>query len=477
MQRPQALETYGWARNTFGVVDLGDARRTERAVKMAARLADGPDGCVSTAFQVAKEQQAAYDWLESDRVDVAALVSGVGEAIARQAPSDGYVEVVVDGSSVTLTDTKRCKGFGSIGTATQGARGVKVMTALALDEHGAPLGALDQQMWIREARRRGRSTAKVKQVALTPVAEKETAYWTACISAAGARLRDVDKRMCVVIDREGDSQHILRALVSGEHAFVIRARTDRLTLAEGGDEQRLRSRLARTRPLATTELDVPAGAARKARKARMEVVATTETFILRENYTRRKLGTLTVNLVWTHEVGTTPPGEEPIDWLLMTNLPVDDPRSAAARIATYARRWRIEEVHRAWKSGLCNVERSQLRSVPAAMRWITLTFAVAARAERLKRVARAEPSRPASDELSPAEVRALILLKRREKKRTETIPDDVPDMDTATRWLAHLGGWHVARSAGPPGAIVIGRGLARVVTAAAVLEELGLVDR
>jgi hypothetical protein len=350
------------------------------------------------------------------------------------------------------------------------------MTALALDEQGAPLGALDQRMWIRPTRQRRQSTAKVKQVALTPLAAKESAHWTECIAAAGGRLREVGKRMCIVIDREGDAQHILRAATEAGDGFVIRARTDRLTLAGGGDEQRLRTHLGGKRPVGTYDLPVPPGPSRTARTARMVVVVAKVTLVLRATYTRRKLGTLAVNVVWTREHGTTPADENPLDWMLLTNLPVDSYADACARIATYARRWRIEDVHRAWKSGCCNIERSQLRSVPAVMRWSTLTFAVAVRAERIKHVSRAEPSTSASAELSPAEVRALILLKRREKKRTETIPDSTPDMSTAARWLANLGGWHASPSAGPPGAIVIGRGLSRVIAAAEIIEELGLAE-
>lgn len=81
------------------------------------------------------------------------------------------------------------------------------------------------------------------------------------------------------------------------------------------------------------------------------------------------------------------------------------------------------------------------------MKWATLLAAVAVRVERLKYLARNEPDTPATIELSTYELRALVLLKKREKKRTE---------------------------GGPPGAVTIGRGLARVQIAAAVLEELAL---
>ena len=112
----------------------------------------------------------------------------------------------------------------------------------------------------------------------------------------------------------------------------------------------------------------------------------------------------------------------------------------------YAMRWRIEEVHRTWKAGGCDVESTQLRT---------------------------EPRRAADTELTASEIQALVLLKRREKKRTESIPDAPLDIATAVRWMADLGGYTGNSSGGPPGVTVIRRGFVRVRNAADALEQLG----
>jgi hypothetical protein len=125
-------------------------------------------------------------------------------------------------------------------------------------------------------------------------------------------------------------------------------------------------------------------------------------------------------------------------------------------------RWRIEEFHRTWKSGASNVERTQLRSRNAVIRWATMLGVVAARIERIKRLGREQPERPASDELSPVEIEVLVVLKREIKKRTEVIRDAMPTMAEASLWLAELGGYTGKSSGGPPGSITIGRGLERL---------------
>ncbi len=104
--------------------------------------------------------------------------------------------------------------------------------------------------------------------------------------------------------------------------------------------------------------------------------------------------------------------------------------------------------------------------------WATLLAAVAVRIERLKILARTEPQQPADIELTRHEIRALIVLKRQQKKRTEVITDAMPTIGQATLWIAELGGYTGKSSGGPPGSITIRRGLDRLLPAAQLLQAL-----
>jgi hypothetical protein len=167
-------------------------------------------------------------------------------------------------------------------------------------------------------------------------------------------------------------------------------------------------------------------------------------------------------VVWVHEQGTTPAGEKPLDWMLLTNAPFETMEAASEVVLGYSMRWRIEEFHKTWKTGACKVEDTQLRGRNAIIRWATILAVVATRIERLKRLARSEPEKPANDELTPVEIEVLVALKRRYKKRTEDVPDAMPTLGQAVRWLADIGGYTGKSSGGPPGSITIRRGLERV---------------
>jgi hypothetical protein len=455
------LEAEHWAKEHFRNAELGDARRTTRLIRMLARAAENPSGKISEVYS-GKELDAAYDFVENACLPIASLEEAIGDATARQCTSQ-RVRVAVDGSSLSLTrrQSGKEKGFGPIGTIRQRWQGLKVINALAMGEDGVPIGVLAQSWWTRPyAPRRTLKQCKRQRMRKKPQ-EKETARWLEAIDRSAKRLEEAGVRGWFQLDREADAWPLLHALAACGHWFTVRSSWDRL-LAGEGDRQYLRARMASTTPLGSYELDVPERFARQARRAKMIIHAARVTLLLREKMNGKKPRPLVVNVVWTHEVGTTPPGEKPLNWMLLTNAPIDSFEEACNVVAGYAMRWRIEEFHRTWKSGSCDVECTQLRSRDAVVRWATILAVVAARVERIKRLGREQPDRPATDELSDVEIEVLVALKRRIKKRSEVIPLGIPTISQAALWLADIGGYTGKSSGGPPGSTTIRRGLERV---------------
>jgi hypothetical protein len=455
-------EAASWALEQFGDAALGDARRTVRLVRMAARAAENPAGKLSEVFPTPKELDAAYDFVESDKLSVARLEAAVGCSTARRCAPENRVRVAVDGSSLTLTDGPNDKGFGPIGNIRAGWHGLKVNSALAVGADGVPIGLLAQSWWARpKGKLRTLKQCKRERMRKKPQ-QKETRYWLQTIERSAERLQAAGALGWFQLDREADAWPMLLLLSKSGHWFTVRSAWDRLLASTGRDKQYLRGWMARTAPLGSYDLDVPARWDRQARRAHMVIHAAQVTLLLREKMNGKKLRPLPVHVVWTHEQGTTPRGEKPLDWMLLTNAPIDSIDAARAVAVGYSTRWRIEEFHRTWKTGGCNVEDTQLRSRDAVIRWATILAVVAVRIERLKRLGREQPDRPASDELSAVEIEVLVVLKRQQKKRTEHVPDGVPTMAQAARWIADLGGYTGKSSGGPPGSITIGRGFERL---------------
>src|SRR5260370_1070439 len=66
-------------------------------------------------------------------------------------------------------------------------------------------------------------------------------------------------------------------------------------------------------------------------------------------------------VVWARGANPPPRVKEPIDWVLLTSLPVRDLEGAMEVIGSYEKRWLIEEWHKALKTG-CQVEGRQLHT-------------------------------------------------------------------------------------------------------------------
>jgi hypothetical protein len=457
-------EAEEWAEQEFGRAELGDSRRRARLVQVAARAAENPSGKLSEVFSCARELDAAYDFIERDHTRVERLEATVGRASARKCPTTGFVPVAVDGSSASIVDGTGKKGLGRIGTDAAGALGLKVISALAVDSAGATIGLLAQSWWARaKAPSRTRRQKEAERARRRPE-QKEVRHWLEAIELSVERLDEVGAHGWFQLDREGDAWPMLLGLAQSGHRFTVRSAWDRLVHALGHDKQYLRALIASTPTLGSYELDVPARHGRCAHQAHMVMHAAQVTLSLRDKRTKKRTPLL-VQVVWVHEVGTSLPGSKPLDWMLLTNAPIDSVENVRRVVLGYSTRWRIEEFHKTWKSGACHVEDTQLRSRNAIIRWATILAVVATRIERLKRLARTEPERPACDELTPVEIEVLVVLKRRDKRRTEHVPKDVmPTMAQAVCWMAELGGYTGKSSGGPPGAITIGRGLERLKT-------------
>ena len=455
-----------WAYEEFGHAELGDVRRTDRIVRMAAALAEQPGGKVLDVFRSSAERQAAYDLLSNSRVRQEAMLAATETATVRRCSSAAWVHVVVDGTSLTLPDWKRQKDFGAVGSTLNGARGLKVIHAYAVSADGTPIGVLNQQWWTRTARK------KRKDCQDRSLAEKETIHWVRSIGQATRALVLGGSRAWFQVDREGDRYWTLAALHRTGQRFTVRSTyAHRFVEDNVGRRQRLRDVARKGRFRGIMSLDVPARIHRKGRTARLRIRTATVTLDMVETHSEQRLS-LPVNVVDVLEVGTAPRGEEPLHWRLLTNASVTSMRDVLEVIDGYTKRWRIEELHRVWKSGALRVEETQLRSASRVIKWAILAVVTAARIERLRVLARTRPDDSALGAFSQHELEALILMKRRHAKRTESIPDEIPTIAQAVRWLADLGGYAGHKSSGRPGAVTLRRGLQYITPVAAALEAL-----
>ena len=435
-------------------------------MSLASSAAQRPAGKITEVFTVSAEREAAFRFVESDHIRAAEVAGAAHRATGRRCWGQSIVYVPVDGSSLSLTDHALEKGLGLVGARASAAPGLQVMTAIAVSVAGTPLGPCGQVWWARTER------SPAKKHDRRPIEQKETIHWLEAVEQVRASLRHgaPTTKPWFQLDRGGDAWAVFGDACrnrDGSFVTVRSAYERRLVGTIRGRRQYLWRTLQRQEPLGSYSVVVPAGPSRKARVAVMQLQACPVTLDLVDPHRQLQRFSVSVWAVRVREVGTTPPDETPIEWLLLTTYPVRNAQDAHQVLLGYATRWRIEDFHRTWKSGACRVEDTQLRDRSHIEIWGTIMTSVAMRIQRLTHLARHESELPATAELSSQEIEATILLRKpKGVKRT-----DVPTIGEAVRWIADLGGYTGKSSGGPPGAVVLARGLQRIEPVALVLSD------
>jgi hypothetical protein len=258
------------------------------------------------------------------------------------------------------------------------------------------------------------------------------------------------------LDRGGDAWPVLLDAVQRERWVTIRAAYNRRVAGPQGPQRYLREVVESQSVDATYELLISRGSRRGERTAKMAVRYSQVPLDLLDPRTG-KHHEVALWAVSAKETETCPADEKPLEWLLLTTYPVTTAEDAMTVVNGYTQRWRIEEFHKVWKTGACRVEEMQLRAEDHAIRWATILASVGVRLLRLAYIARTRPDAPATEELTAAEVQAIIVLRNPKKK-----PRATPCIADAVYWLAKLGGYTGKSSGGPPGPLVVARGLSRV---------------
>jgi hypothetical protein len=456
-----------WAQAEFGHTALGHSARTKRIVAMSQRMLERPSGRVTKMFDTGAQRDAAYRALENPAIEAQAIGQASTHAAVLRTIGHQLVYIPIDGTSLSF-NLSPATDLGDVGNKKSRSKGVQVQNTIIVGEDGHTLGVAHQHYWRRKRKPKLSTREERRKLGLK---DKETRYWLECIEKTEAAFlaAQVDTERWYLLDRGGDFRELLLLAAQADHGMVIRSSWNRRVAPEGlstKEKHYLKEQADHAPILGHFALDVTAGPNRTARRAIMEVRSRRYTFRL-ENRCTRELDERVLTVVWTQEVSEVPEGEKALQWRLLTNTQVEDFWQAAHVVYAYSRRWRIEEMHRCWKT-VCEVEQTRLRNYSSLLKFATIMASVAARIEHLKTASREKPDAPAHELFSLIELDAIRLLRFKQGPA----PSEEPTAWEAVCWVATLGGYLGPRN-GPPGSQTIARGLERVLGAVDVLESIG----
>ena len=445
---PQRLKDFGMTH--FGGAVLGDKRRSDRLVDVADQVLQHPEGTWPDKLPTPADLDAFYRLMNRPEVTHAAVLAPHQAETGRR--MRGAVDTVLILHDTTELDYSGLSvDLGPIGGGYN--RGFLCHNSLAVTAAGEVLGLANQILF-----RRPRVAKKEKKADSARRRDRESRLWkrgSEAIAPAPAGKLWVD-----VADRGADITEFLAYEISHHKHFVVRSKSNRRVVldAEKPGEKPHRAKLhdvVRQLPEQGRQaLHVPAGPGRPARDTEV-AIAFVKLQIRPPREARGEYGRelLTVWALRVWEVNP-PAGVEPLEWILLTNVPVNNTADAWERVAWYKRRWILEDYHKTLKSG-CSIEHMQFTTEGALQPAIGIVSVVAVGLLWLRGVSRTPEAhtRKASERFPELMIRVLSAWR---------YPNQVPRVDMTVHEfcyaLARLGGHQNRKHDGPPGIIVLWRG-------------------
>ena len=448
-------------------VHLGDKRLNRRLGRIAQALDSQPNLSIPAATAGRAEMEAAYRFFANENVTPDGILQTHYAKTIERSAQEKKVLLIQDTTELNLTrPNQQVKGAGPMSSVSQ--FGAFVHPLIAFSTVGIPLGIVWHKSWVRtEIKTDLTAEQKTKINKATPIEDKESYRWLEAQQAALNVARQCPNTTCVLVaDSEADIYELFCQSRDTGHEqpleLLIRACQERATTTKGEsilDQARqtpcrytatinVSSRKAKTKiENRKRQMDRPA------RVAEVEVRACQVT--LRAPYRPdRKLPDIEVNVVLVEE--TSPPaGQIPIQWVLITTLPIQTDEQVREVVENYCERWGIEVYFKTLKSG-CRIEERQFEFLDRELNCVAIYMLVAWRVLLFSRLGQECPDLNCEVIYEPSEWKAVYLIVKKTKP-----PEHPPTLNEMNRLVATLGGY-VNRKNTAPGTQTLWIGIQRM---------------
>jgi hypothetical protein len=462
-----------WAVDEMGSADLADQRLNRRLTQILSLLGQRPTASIPGACGGHAEMTATYRFYDNEKATFEKVLEPHYTRSLERIAAQPVAILVQDTTELDLTrPEKQIVGAGPLDGPSR--RGVFLHLLEAFTEDGTPLGAVWAEQWARPDEPDMTQAQKRQRRKAAPLEEKESHRWIEGLRRSRTAAADAPETTCICIaDSEADIYEMFtepRGTETGRPVeLIIRACQDRaLTAAEDASERtHLRAAVLATPIRFSQEISARGRtsktvcedrARRQPRRDRKAVVSTRATSVTLRPPSRRgaKLPPVTVNVVSVLEE-TPPEGEVPIEWLLITTLPIGDVEGVRQIIAYYTVRWMIELFFRTLKSG-CRVEERRFEHVERLRPCLAVYLVVAWRTLMVCRMGRSCPEISCEAIFEPEEWKSVYTVVRRQPP-----PSQPPCLGEMVRLVAQLGGYvNRPERKDPPGVQTVWLGLQRV---------------
>jgi len=439
---------------------LPDRRLEVRAEKLARQLSQNPCSSIRKLSGTPAEHKAALRFLNNEKVEEEVLVKELSERVG-QIVSDRHVLVVTDTCEVNMSNHKgRLKSNSGLGRSDKSdtAHCFKIHPGMVMDSVNLnPLGFSWVKVFHRDEEMPDRNERNYKKQAIE---EKESYKWIE-VAQKSKEVLSQASTVTIIEDREGDIYEQFALIPDEKTHLIIRSRTTR-KLANGNS---LYAEVEANPVVGEYVIEVPTDKRKGQykRKATIELHFTTCEIKRPANLAKKDYPpTITVTCVWAKEKDNV---SNPISWRLLTTHRVENFKDALRIVFWYTVRWYIEQVFRLLKRQGFGIEQSELTSGWALRKLVVMQLSALLKILQMN-IAYSQPEggQPIEEVFDEEQIEVLQKLdKKLQGKTTKLKNTNDPKTTKWAAWIiARLGGWKGYDSQGPPGVIVLKRGLERL---------------
>lgn len=444
--------TESWAKEEVVNSKFGDKRLNRRFGELLGTFVSRPSASVLKSCKDWGGAIAAYRFFSNKKVTKELILGPHIESTLNRIKEQNVVLLVQDTTEIDYNHRAPIDGLGPLQSDRD--QGFYLHPLLAVTPERLCLGLLDANIWVRD------ELGKKKLRKQKPIEEKESFRWLQAHRLSNEIAKQSpDTQIINLSDREGDIYEIFAEYKSNgiqENAhFITRAYHNRRVLNNNdNDVSKLWDYQKKAKKYGSIQFNLSKTEKRESRVVTQDISAGKINVIPpeRKGY---KLPKTHVNAVFCKEKNA-PDGADPVDWVLLTSLPVDTEEQVLNVIKYYLCRWQIEIFFKILKSG-CKVEQLQLKKFENIERALAFYLIVAWRVLFLTMVGRECPELPCNIVLEDEEWRSVYMVIKKQKPPTK--PPTIRDM---MRMIASLGGFLGRKSDGEPGPKPIWIGLQRM---------------
>ena len=441
-----------WIDNELTTVNFEDKRLNHRFSKILKALSERPNVSIPAACGGHSETMAAYRFFDNEHTTFEKILQPHEEATERRIAVQDVVLCVQDTTELDLTRPKQqISGAGLIGSGDKRYGGyLHLLEAFAPD--GTPLGALWAKNVIRASEKppKEEDTSKRHHNKI-PIEEKESFRWLEGYRQTIGLAKRTPQTLCVCVgDSESDIFEVFAEPRCDNAHLLVRMYHDRSVAHEETEglveHHRIRSVVYRTPVLATKQIFVraqipsvgytkcPRQQPRKSRDAEFEIRVCHVT-LNAPKHLRNRNDLVPMNVVLVSEVDP-PQGEQRIEWVLMTTLPISTLNEILTIIEYYTCRWMIEVFFKTLKSG-CKVESLQFEEMDRLLSCLGVYLIVTWRVLLICRLGRSQPDTSCELIFDESEWKSTYRIMHPKR----ALPKKPPSMNEMIRMVGELGGW------------------------------------